>query len=260
LRPREPGRAPALDEEQAPLRYESSPADVPSIICEPRWPMAVTVVVVIVLTFLLPNSIVLRPRWIVPVVEGILLVALIIRDPGRIDRVRRSVRALSIILVAVLVGTTLGVTAELISALVQGGPAVNSADSLLAAGGLVWISNCLAFGLLYWELDGGGAAVRAHRLRAHPDFAFVQQINPELAPKDWRPRLIDYLYLGFTAATAFSPTDTMPPRPALRLLLLHDDPVREFDYVTGAEKSLELAKQYGWTVVSMKNDWKTVFA
>lgn len=51
-----------------------------------------------------------------------------------------------------------------------------------------------------------------------------------------------------------------PQRPALRLLVLHDDATREFDYVSGAEKSLALAKQYGWTVVSMKNDWKTVFA
>jgi phosphoserine phosphatase len=51
-----------------------------------------------------------------------------------------------------------------------------------------------------------------------------------------------------------------PPRQALRLLVLHDDAAREFDYVSGAEKSLALAKQYGWTVVSMKNDWKTVFA
>jgi len=50
-----------------------------------------------------------------------------------------------------------------------------------------------------------------------------------------------------------------PPRQALRLLVLHDDAAREFDYVSGAEKSLALAKQYGWTVVSMKNDWKRVF-
>ena len=48
-------------------------------------------------------------------------------------------------------------------------------------------------------------------------------------------------------------------RPSLRLLLRHDDPVREFDYVAGAEKSLELAHEYGWTVVSIKNDWREVF-
>ena len=51
-----------------------------------------------------------------------------------------------------------------------------------------------------------------------------------------------------------------PPRPALRLLVWHDDAAREFDYAGGAEKSLELAKQYGWTIVSMKDDWNTVFA
>jgi phosphoserine phosphatase len=50
------------------------------------------------------------------------------------------------------------------------------------------------------------------------------------------------------------------PRPALRLLLLHDDPDREFDYVAGAETSLERAAADGWTVVSIKDDWNTVFA
>jgi hypothetical protein len=46
----------------------------------------------------------------------------------------------------------------------------------------------------------------------------------------------------------------------LRLLILHDDADREFDYVGGAEKALDLASSEGWTVVSMKNDWATVFA
>ncbi len=50
-----------------------------------------------------------------------------------------------------------------------------------------------------------------------------------------------------------------PSRPGLRLLVLHDDPEREFDYVAGAERSLEEADQRGWTVVSIKRDWATVF-
>jgi len=50
------------------------------------------------------------------------------------------------------------------------------------------------------------------------------------------------------------------PRPALRLLLLHDDPEREFVYVEGAEKALSQASRDGWTVVSVKNDWARVFA
>jgi phosphoserine phosphatase len=49
-------------------------------------------------------------------------------------------------------------------------------------------------------------------------------------------------------------------RPALRLLVMHDDAEREFDYVKGAERALDRAKGEGWTVVSVKEDWATVFA
>jgi len=190
------------------------------VVGEARWPMAVAVLAVIVLTLLLPHELVTRPRWGVPLVEALLLVAVIIGDPGKIDLRSRRVRALSITLIGLLVATALWCTAQLIVELIQGGPATNSGGALLAAGGIVYISNCLAFGLLYWELDSGGPAERAHGLPAHPDFAFPQQMNPDLAPADWRPRFIDYLYLGFTSATAFSPTDVMPLRAWNKLAMM----------------------------------------
>ena len=174
--------------------------------------MAAAVLAVIVLTLLLPHSLIVRPRWGVPIAEAILLVAVIIGDPGKIDKTSRPVRVLSVTLIALLVATTLWCTAVLITELIRGGPATASGGTLLAAGGIVWLSNCIAFGLLYWELDSGGPAVRAHGLPAYPDFAFPQQLSPEIAPLDWRPQLIDYLYLGFTSATAFSPTDVTPLR------------------------------------------------
>ena len=71
----------------------------------------------------------------------------------------------------------------------------------------MWVSNNIAFALLYWELDGGGAAARAHDMATYVDLAFPQHLNPGIAPPGWRPRFVDYLYLGFTNATAFSPTD-----------------------------------------------------
>ena len=182
------------------------------IVGEARWPMAVAVLVVIVLTLLLPHDLVQRPRWGVPLAEGLLLVAVMIGAPGKIDRRSRPVRTLSVTLIALLVATTLWCTGELIVELIRGGPATNAAGALLAAGGIVWASTVIAFGLLYWELDSGGPAQRAHGLPACPDFAFPQQLSPELAPRDWRPRFVDYLYLGFTSATAFSPTDAMPLR------------------------------------------------
>jgi hypothetical protein len=156
----------------------------------------------------------------VPVVEAILLVAVVIGDPGKIDKRSRPVRALSVTLIVLLVVTALWCTAELIAELIHGGVATNSAGLLLAAGGGVWASNVIAFGLLYWELDSGGPAVRAHGLSAYPDFAFTEQLTPELARPDWRPRFIDYLYLGFTSATAFSPTDVVPLRPWAKVAMM----------------------------------------
>ena len=80
---------------------------------------------------------------------------------------------------------------------------------LLAAGTLVWLGNNLAFALMYWLMDSGGPIIRA--LRPFPiDFAFTQHMSPELAPPNWRPVFLDYLHLGFTNATAFSPTDVLP--------------------------------------------------
>ena len=55
---------------------------------------------------------------------------------------------------------------------------------------------------------------------AHPDFAFPQQLAPEIAPPGWRPRFVDYLYIGFTNATAFSPTDVMPLVPWAKLAMV----------------------------------------
>ena len=74
---------------------------------------------------------------------------------------------------------------------------------------MVWLGNNLSFALLYWLMDSGGPIARV-RDPMPVDFAFTQQMSPELAPAGWRPVFLDYLHLGFTNATAFSPTDVMP--------------------------------------------------
>jgi hypothetical protein len=156
---------------------------------------------------------------LLPLIELLLLVGVVIGDPVEITRRSRWLRGLSIGLVVVLVFGSLWETVVLISDLIQGGPETNSAGDLLQAGSIVWVSNNIAFSLLYWELDGGGAAARAHHEQARPDLAFPQQLNPELRYDDWQPRFIDYLYLGFTNATAFSPTDVMPLVPWAKITM-----------------------------------------
>jgi uncharacterized membrane protein len=171
--------------------------------------MAGAVVAAMVLTFLEPRDLRLGPNWLLPLIELLLLVTVVFGDSARVSRRATQLRGVSIALVAVLVASALWTTSRLIDALLHGGHETNSAPALLAAGTIVWVSNNIAFALLYWELDSGGATARAREGPRRADFAFPQQINPELEP-GWRPRFVDYLYLSFTNATAFSPTDTMP--------------------------------------------------
>ncbi|MCX4808439.1 hypothetical protein OG594_43815 [Streptomyces sp. NBC_01214] len=172
--------------------------------------MAAAVVASAVLTLLLPDDLRLGPRWALPLAEGLLLVALISGDPGRISRRSTVLRSVAVALVVVLVGSAIWSTIQLIDDLIHGGHETNSANALLLAGGSVWSSTVLAFSLLYFELDSGGPAARAHHMPPTPALAFPQQLSPELNAPHWRPHYIDYLYLGFTNSTALSPTDVMP--------------------------------------------------
>ncbi len=61
--------------------------------------------------------------------------------------------------------------------------------------------------------------MRAHHMPRTPDLAFPQQLNPRIAPLEWRPRFVDYLYLGLTNSTAFSPTDVMPLAPWAKIAM-----------------------------------------
>ena len=81
-------------------------------------------------------------------------------------------------------------------------------------------SNITVFGLLYWQFDGGGPAVRARSLTAAPDFMFAQMQSPDLFSANWRPQFVDYLYLSFTNTTAFSPTDVLPLSRRAKLTML----------------------------------------
>jgi len=132
---------------------------------------------------------------------------------------RRPLRRISLGLVFVLAGAVLLSTAVLIDDLIRGGKVTDSATALLASGALVWLGSSLIFGLLYWLLDGGGPLARYRGERPFPDFAFSQQLSPELAPPGWRPMYVDYFILGITTSTAFSPTDVMPMRAWAKLMM-----------------------------------------
>jgi hypothetical protein len=113
-------------------------------------------------------------------------------------------------MVAVVVADAAGVTVRLITDLIEGGPETNSPAELLGVGFGVWIYTIIGFSFLYWIFDGGGPTVRDTPPKRVPDLAFPQHLNRNVRPTGWRATFGDYLYLGFTNATAFSPTDVMP--------------------------------------------------
>lgn len=186
------------------------PEFVTPVVGESRWPMALAVLALMVAAIVTPSGLSLVPGWVLAAVEGLLLVALIVGDPGRIDRTGPWQRRTSVALVVVILASTLGSTVLLVSDILTGSSLTSQADQVLLAGAKVWLGNNIAFAFLYWEFDAGGPAARAHGMPRYPALAFPQQLSPDLAPPGWRPEFIDYLYVGFTTANAFSPTDTMP--------------------------------------------------
>ncbi|WP_250009353.1 hypothetical protein [Actinoplanes sp. M2I2] len=176
---------------------------------EHRWPAALAVVVMVALQVMLPDRLTLGPRWLLPVIEVAMAVVLVAADPRRIKRDTPALRMVGLTLIAV---ATLG-NAWSVAMLVRDiltGHDTGSAATLIAVGGAIYLLNVLSFAVWFWELDRGGPAQRARGTDPYPDFLFPPMTSPQLAPKDWEPYFLDYLYLAFTNATAFSPTDTLP--------------------------------------------------
>jgi uncharacterized membrane protein len=176
---------------------------------ESRWPATLAVLAAIVMQLALPDRVATRPRWLLPVLAALLLIAIFAANPGRINRPSRALRVGSMTVIALLSLANAWSAARLIAGLL-GGTEGGMASSLLLTGAAIWMTNVIVFSLWYWELDRGGPGARAHGARQHPDFLFAQMETPELAPEDWEPAFADYLFLSFTNAAAFSPTDVLP--------------------------------------------------
>src|SRR5271166_2163330 len=177
---------------------------------EARWQVTIAVAAAVALQFPLPGRLVLlRPAWLLPAVEGLLLLGLVMANPRHINRESRAIRLASLTLAALLSLANAWSVARLVTGLVQGTEG-NAAGPLLVTGGVIWLTNVIVFALWYWEFDRGGPVARANATHIYPDFQFVQMASPQLAPPGWEPAFGDYLYLSFTNAAAFSPTDVMP--------------------------------------------------
>lgn len=188
---------------------------------ERRWPASLAVTAAAALQLSLPARLAMPPRFLLPGLEMLLLIGLTAADPGRIDRREKHLRVAGIAMIAAVSAANIWSAGRLVAELLRAEPVADSAARLIVNGGSIYLTNIIAFALLYWELDRGGPAARTHGVECYPDFLFPQMSSPDLAPPDWEPNFIDYLYFSFTNATAFSPTDVLPlSRPAKMAMAL----------------------------------------
>ena len=181
--------------------------------------MAAAVLVAIILQSTAPENGRLVPWWIVPAIELLLLAVAMVRDPGRIDRRGPgSQRATIALAAAMTIATVVGIAVLIVDILDTN--LIVTANSILGRGAALWVTNVIAFSFWYWIFDRGGPGERAAGSAIAPSFAFPENATPELAPDGWQPRYHDYLYLSFTNATAFSPTDTLPVQAWAKMAML----------------------------------------
>ena len=134
--------------------------------------MALVIVVAMVLPFLLPDHPTYIPKWLFPAFEGLFLVAVVVADPGRIDRRSAVVRALSVGLVIILVLGATTVTIHLVYEIIRGGPETNSAGRILLDGSVVWIYTIITFTFVYWEFDNSSPEAPGRAAESPDAFAF----------------------------------------------------------------------------------------
>jgi uncharacterized membrane protein len=175
---------------------------------EAFWPIQVTVLMAIGLQIGLSKRLTVGPAWLVPALEGVLLIGLSMATPRQLEHEHTARRRTAIALTAVVSAANIFSLVELSSLLLHHD--VSKGHELIVSGMLIWLTNFLIFALWYWEIDRGGPGRRAAGHDGPPDFLFPQMSDDRIEPRFWRPQFFDYLYVSLTNATAFSPTDTMP--------------------------------------------------
>ena len=164
-------------------------------------------------------------RWLFLVLLAVLLAALIIGDPGRIDRDLPWLRILTSSLIGLITLANADAAIRLVVSIINVSPFTNNAKVLLASGGAIWLTNVIAFGLWYWDLDRGGPAARASGAGRPPALVFPEMKNQEHVAPDWSPQFVDYFHFAFATATAFSPTDVSAIRPWMKLMMMCEEAI-----------------------------------
>ena len=187
---------------------------------EPRWPVALAVTTLLAMVVGLPNHLQVFPPW-APYAVGITMLApmaLVAASKGD-PRWMRLESVCMVVSVTIIIVVSLITTGVVISEMLTGS-VVLSGTQLITSSVNLWATNITASSLVYWHLDRGGPAMRAARTGPPPDWRFPRDDEGDGRSRGWTPTYVDYLFLAFTTATAFSPTDTVPLSGRAKLLMM----------------------------------------
>jgi uncharacterized membrane protein len=189
----------------------------PPAAAEPVWPAQATVLAAILLQLTLPKRLTVGPAWLLPSLEGLLVIGLMLASPRELEHEHTLRKRAAVALIALVSAANIYSLVELSKHLLH--HEVSNGRELIISGMLIWLTNFLIFALWYWEIDRGGPGLRGAGDDGPPDFLFPQMSDDRIEPLEWRPHFIDYLYVSLTNATAFSPTDTMPLTPMAKVIM-----------------------------------------
>ncbi len=196
----------------------SAKAKRPTLHGESRWPASLSIVATMFFYMMLPDRYTLGPPWLMPALELTILLPVSFGAPRRkANESRLKVAAVAMIALVNLFNFVSLVL--LVRMLLYHGKEVTGPE-LLFSSMAIWFTNVIVFALWYWELDRGGPDDRGTSDESDPDFLFPQMSTPSCAAPNWKPQFFDYLYLAFTNATAFSPTDVLPLTRTSKALML----------------------------------------
>jgi hypothetical protein len=206
---------------------------------EPRWPASLALVACAALYVILPDRLVVGPRWLLPILIVLPLVPLSARRHRHPDEAPW-VRRLTLFLIGLITLANVASMALLVHELLNA--KVSQGRNLIYSAVAVWLTNVITYGLWYWEIDRGGPHRRAGHETTWPDIQFPQMENPTLAPPTWRPRFVDYLYTSFANGTSFAPADAMPLTSRAKLLFASEATVSLVTIAVVAARAVNILK------------------
>ena len=214
----------------------------PSGLTASRLGAVVIVLTIVVLITLLPRRYHLVPNWFAYLAVSAMLVPMLLVWATRGNELTRHLERIAefVAVGAALVFNT-GNLLVVAYNLVENSSTLEPVQLFYTSVG-IWTGNILIFTLIYWLVDGDGPDARLNHKTQYPDFDFPAQDDSAPVPPPWQPGIIDYLFLGFTTSTAFSPTEAMPLTQRAKLLVMIQSSISLITIAVVAARTINILK------------------